>query len=138
MDFINKFGNIVNKGIDSIKSQINKTQENSLTTSQQYNNLPKGVHILGETENENQAQNQYSNFFRNEQINDNNIQNLNSIQQNNINHQTNQLNQNKVTTSSSMFEYFKTNANNNSNNYNNYQSFPPQNIVNQEIGQDVY
>ena len=111
MDFINKFGNIVNKGIDSIKSQINKTQENSLTTFQQYNNLPKGVHILGETENENQAQNQYSNFFRNEQINDNNIQNLNSIQQNNINHQTNQLNQNKVTTSSSMFEYFKTNAN---------------------------
>ena len=131
MDFINKFGNIVNKGIDSIKSQINKTQENSLTTSQQYNNLPKGVHILGETENENQAQNQYSNFFGNEQINDNNIKNLNSIQQNNINHQTNQLNQNKVTTSSSMFEYFKTNANNNSNNYNNYQSFPPQNIVNQ-------
>ena len=48
MDFINKFGNMVNKGIDSIKSQINKTQENSLTTSQQYNNLPKGVHILGE------------------------------------------------------------------------------------------
>ena len=47
MDFLNKFGNMVGKGFDSIKTQINKAQENLAASNNQANNLPKGVHILG-------------------------------------------------------------------------------------------
>ncbi len=54
MDFLNKVGNMVGKGIDSIKSQINKAQENAFPSPQENTpNLPKGVHILGVIENEN-------------------------------------------------------------------------------------
>ena len=47
MDFLNKFGNMVGKGFDSIKTQINKAQENLAASNNQTSNLPKGVHILG-------------------------------------------------------------------------------------------
>jgi len=47
MDFLNKFGNMVGKGFDSIKTQINKAQENLANSNNQASNLPKGVHILG-------------------------------------------------------------------------------------------
>ena len=52
MDFLNKVTNMVGKGIDSIKTQINKAQENAFSAQpQNTNNLPKGVHILGVLEN---------------------------------------------------------------------------------------
>jgi hypothetical protein len=73
MDFLNKVTNMVGKGIDSIKTQINKAQENAFSAQpQNTNNLPKGVHILGVLENEkeneqekDQTQNTYSNKYTN-------------------------------------------------------------------------
>ena len=47
MDFLNKVGNMVGKGFDTVKTNIIKFQDNS-NNPQTNNNLPKGVHILGE------------------------------------------------------------------------------------------
>ena len=127
MDFLNKVGNMVGKGIDSIKSQINKAQENAFSSPQQNtSSLPKGVHILGAIENEsitinekeqNINNNKYSNFFGTDQNN-----NANNISNNYI--QPNQSNLNeKPKNSSSMFDYFQKNSNMsnlNNNNINNY------------------
>ena len=127
MDFLNKVGNMVGKGIDSIKSQINKAQENAFSSPQQNtSNLPKGVHILGAIENEsitinekeqNINNNKYSNFFGTDQNNNANNINNNYIQPNQSN-----LNE-KPKNSSSMFDYFQKNSNMsnlNNNNINNY------------------
>ena len=46
MDFLKNVGNMVGKGIDSIKTNIIKAQEGSSNT-QANTSLPKGVHILG-------------------------------------------------------------------------------------------
>ena len=149
MNFLNKVGNIVGKGFDSIKSQLNKAQENVFNSPQQNTNpLPKGVHILGEMENENDKEqnpsninnNKFANFFginsnMNNNINNDNQKNndINQINQNNPIDQ-NKLNENPKN-SSSMFDYFQKNANmpnlNNNNKINinninnNYQAFPP-------------
>ena len=84
MDFLNKVGNMVGKGIDSIKSQIN-TQMNKSDSSNtsQNNNLPKGVHILGIDDSTNSrtnyqnysntnniTNNEYNKFYYNNQQND--------------------------------------------------------------------
>ena len=127
MDFLNKVGNMVGKGIDSIKSQINKAQENAFSSPQQNtSSLPKGVHILGAIENEsitinekeqNINNNKYSNFFGTDQNNNANNINNNYIQPNQSN-----LNE-KPKNSSSMFDYFQKNSNMsnlNNNNINNY------------------
>ena len=127
MDFLNKVGNMVGKGIDSIKSQINKAQENAFSSPQQNtSSLPKGVHILGAIENEsitiNEKEqniniNKYSNFFGTDQNNNANNINNNYIQPNQSN-----LNE-KPKNSSSMFDYFQKNSNMsnlNNNNINNY------------------
>ena len=113
MDFLNKVGNMVGKGIDSIKSQINKAQENAFSSPQQNtSSLPKGVHILGAIENEsitinekeqNINNNKYSNFFGTDQNNNANNINNNYIQPNQSN-----LNE-KPKNSSSMFDYFQKN-----------------------------
>ena len=145
MNFLNKVTDFVGKGIDTIKTQINKVQEN--TSQQNPNKLPKGIHILGVIENENeQAQNlntdnngnynnKFTNFFgvdpnankdnKNIINNDNNnsIQNNNQLEQNKSNE--------KPKNSSSMLDYFKKksnmqNLNNNNLNQNN-QAFPPMN-----------
>ena len=50
MNFLNKVGDFVGKGIDTIKNQINKVQEN--TSQQNTNNLPKGIQILSVIYNE--------------------------------------------------------------------------------------
>ena len=154
MNFFNKVGDFVGKGLDTIKSQINKVQENTFDSPQQNtNNLPKGIHILGVIENENEKSqninndnnNNYSNKFTNffgvepnankiNNININNNDSQNNIQ-NNIQNNT-QINQNKSNdkpkNSSSMFDYFQKKSNmqnlNNNNNLNqNYQAFPPMN-----------
>ena len=154
MDFLNKVTNMVGKGIDSIKTQINKAQENAFSAQpQNTNNLPKGVHILGVLENEkeneqekdqtqNTYSNKYTNFFGidpNANINSNNTNNNNfNNNQFNINNmnQANQMKLNdKPKNSSSMFDYFQKNANNQNNiNNNKYQSFPPiqNNVKNSE------
>ena len=154
MDFLNKVTNMVGKGIDSIKTQINKAQENAFSAQpQNTNNLPKGVHILGVLENEkeneqekdqtqNTYNNKYTNFFGidpNANINSNNTNNNNfNNNQFNINNmnQANQMKLNdKPKNSSSMFDYFQKNANNQNNiNNNKYQSFPPiqNNVKNSE------
>ena len=136
MDFFNKVGDFVGKGFDSLKSQLNKAQENVFTSPQQNTtNLPKGVHILGAIENENdketnnnnnddqtQYNNKFSNFFG---INQNTISN--DINNKKYNNNLNQLNQNNSNeqpkSSSSMLDYFKKNSNMkninvNNNNYN--------------------
>jgi hypothetical protein len=136
MDFFNKVGDFVGKGFDSLKSQLNKAQENVFTSPQQNTtNLPKGVHILGAIENENdketnnnnnddqtQYNNKFSNFFG---INPNTISN--DINNKKYNNNLNQLNQNNSNeqpkSSSSMLDYFKKNSNMkninvNNNNYN--------------------
>ena len=136
MDFFNKVGDFVGKGFDSLKSQLNKAQENVFTSPQQNTtNLPKGVHILGAIENENdketnnnnnddqsQYNNKFSNFFG---INPNTISN--DINNKKYNNNLNQLNLNNSNeqpkSSSSMLDYFKKNSNMkninvNNNNYN--------------------
>ena len=141
MDFLNKVGNMVGKGIDSIKSQINKAQENAFPSPQENTpNLPKGVHILGVIENENEKEkdqninnnNKYSNFFGI----DPNVYSNNNINNNNYNNQINQMNKinldEQPKKSSSMFDYFQKNSNmqnininsNINNNYNNKDSEP--------------
>ena len=142
MDFLNKVGNMVGKGIDSIKSQINKAQENAFPSPQENTpNLPKGVHILGVIENENEKEkdqninnnnNKYSNFFGI----DPNVYSNNNINNNNYNNQINQINKinldEQPKKSSSMFDYFQKNSNmqnlninnNINNNYNNKDSEP--------------
>ena len=47
MDFWKNVGNMVGRGLDSIKTQINKVQENYANSNQSNESLPKGVHILG-------------------------------------------------------------------------------------------
>ena len=141
MDFLNKVGNMVGKGIDSIKSQINKAQENAFPSPQENTpNLPKGVHILGVIENENEKEkdqninnnNKYSNFFGI----DPNVYSNNNINNNNYNNQINQINRinldEQPKKSSSMFDYFQKNSNmpntninsNINSNYNNKDSEP--------------
>ena len=146
MNFLNKVGDFVGKGIDTIKNQINKVQEN--TSQQNTNNLPKGIHILGVIDNENEKyqnlntdnntnfNNKFTNFFGvdpNANINNNNIMINNNTQ--NIQNNNNQLNQNnsneKPKSSSSMLDYFQKksnmqNLNNNNLNQNNL-AFPPMN-----------
>ena len=139
MDFLNKVGNMVGKGIDSIKSQINKAQENAFPSPQENTtNLPKGVHILGVIENENEKErdqninsnNKYTNFFGI----DPNVYSNNNINNNSYNNQINQINRinldEQPKKSSSMFDYFQKNSNmqninsNINNNYNNKDSEP--------------
>ena len=145
MNFLNKVGDFVGKGIDTLKNQINKVQEN--TSQQNTNNLPKGIHILGVIDNENEKSqnlntdnntnfnNKFTNFFGvdpNANINNNNIM----INNNTLNIQNNnQLNQNnsneKPKSSSSMLDYFQKKSNmqnltNNNLNQNNL-AFPPMN-----------
>ena len=146
MNFLNKVGDFVGKGIDTIKNQINKVQEN--TSQQNTNNLPKGIHILGVIDNENEKSqnlntdnntnfnNKFTNFFGvepNANINNNNIMINNNTQ--NIQNNNNQLNQNnsneKPKSSSSMLDYFQKKSNmqnltNNNLNQNNL-AFPPMN-----------
>ena len=145
MNFLNKVGDFVGKGIDTIKNQINKVQEN--TSQQNTNNLPKGIHILGVIDNENEKSqnlntdnntnfnNKFTNFFGvdpNSNINNNNIM-INNNTQNIQNF--NQLNQNnsseKPKSSSSILDYFQKKSNmqnltNNNLNQNNL-AFPPMN-----------
>ena len=145
MNFLNKVGDFVGKGIDTLKNQINKVQEN--TSQQNTNNLPKGIHILGVIDNENEKSqnlnadnntnfnNKFTNFFGvdpNSNINNNNIM-INNNTQNIQNF--NQLNQNnsseKPKSSSSMLDYFQKKSNmqnltNNNLNQNNL-AFPPMN-----------
>ena len=147
MNFLNKVGDFVGKGIDTIKNQINKVQENA--SQQNTNKLPKGIHILGVIENDNEKSqnintddnnnnnfnNKFTNFFGVEpkvNINNNNII-INNDTQNIQNN--NQLNQNKSNekqkSSSSMLDYFQKksnmqNLNNNNLNQNNL-AFPPMN-----------
>ena len=147
MNFLNKVGDFVGKGIDTLKNQINKVQEN--TSQQNTNNLPKGIHILGIIDNENEKSqnlntdnntnfnNKFTNFFGvdpNANINNNNIMINNNTQ--NIQNNNNQLNQNnsneKPKSSSSMLDYFQKKSNmqnlNNNNNLNqNNLAFPPMN-----------
>ena len=146
MNFLNKVGDFVGKGIDTLKNQINKVQEN--TSQQNTNNLPKGIHILGVIDNENEKyqnlntdnntnfNNKFTNFFGvdpNSNINNNNIMINNNTQ--NIQNNNNQLNQNnsneKPKSSSSMLDYFQKKSNmqnltNNNLNQNNL-AFPPMN-----------
>ena len=146
MNFLNKVGDFVGKGIDTLKNQINKVQEN--TSQQNTNNLPKGIHILGVIDNENEKSqnlnadnntnfnNKFTNFFGvdpNANINNNNIMINNNTQ--NIQNNNNQLNQNnsneKSKSSSSMLDYFQKKSNmqnltNNNLNQNNL-AFPPMN-----------
>ena len=146
MNFLNKVGDFVGKGIDTLKNQINKVQEN--TSQQNTNNLPKGIHILGVIDNENEKSqnlntdnntnfnNKFTNFFGvdpNSNINNNNIMINNNTQ--NIQNNNNQLNQNnsneKPKSSSSMLDYFQKKSNmqnltNNNLNQNNL-AFPPMN-----------
>ena len=61
MDFLNKFGNMVGKGFDSIKTQINKAQENLAASNNQASDLPKGVHILG-IDDSSRPQSDYTNL----------------------------------------------------------------------------
>ena len=146
MNFLNKVGDFVGKGIDTLKNQINKVQEN--TSQQNTNNLPKGIHILGVIDNENEKyqnlntdnntnfNNKFTNFFGvdpNANINNNNIMINNNTQ--NIQNNNNQLNQNnsneKPKSSSSMLDYFQKKSNmqnltNNNLNQNNL-AFPPMN-----------
>ena len=142
MDFLNKVCSMVGKGFDSIKSQINKAQENAFSSPPpNTTNLPKGVHILGVMENENQSLNEkdqnpsqsinkYTNLFGiDPKANNNNINN------NNINNnQINQINPNeKPKNSSSMFDYFQKNSNMpNINTNNNMNYYNMQNIKNSE------
>ena len=142
MDFLNKVGSMVGKGFDSIKSQINKAQENAFSSPPpNTTNLPKGVHILGVMENENQnlnekdqnpsqPSNKYTNLFGiDPKANNNNLNN------NNINNtQLNQINPNeKPKNSSSMFDYFQKNSNMpNINTNNNMNYYNMQNIKNSE------
>ena len=147
MNFLNKVGDFVGKGIDTLKNQINKVQEN--TSQQNTNNLPKGIHILGIIDNENEKSqnlntdnntnfnNKFTNFFGvdpNANINNNNIMINNNTQ--NIQNNNNKLNQNnsneKPKSSSSMLDYFQKKSNmqnlNNNNNLNqNNLAFPPMN-----------
>ena len=145
MNFLNKVGDFVGKGIDTIKNQINKVQEN--TSQQNTNNLPKGIHILGVIDNENEKSqnvntdnntnfnNKFTNFFGvdpNSNINNNNIMINNNIQNIQNNNQLNQNNSNeKPKSSSSMLDYFQKKSNmqnltNNNLNQNNL-AFPPMN-----------
>ena len=71
MDFLKNVGNMVGKGLDSLKTQINKVQENSSNSYQSNNSLPKGVHILGIDDQ--------SNF----QTKNDNLQNTNTTNSNN-------------------------------------------------------
>ena len=138
MDFLNKVGDFVGKGFDSLKSQLNKAQANTFSSPQQNTtNLPKGVHILGVIENENekdenkdnkdqtQYNNKYSNFFGINPNTQNNDNNKNKYSNNYT--QLNQINSNEPPkSSSSMFDYFQKNSNmknintniNNNNDYN--------------------
>ena len=145
MNFLNKVGDFVGKGIDTLKNQINKVQEN--TSQQNTNNLPKGIHILGVIDNENEKSqnlntdnntnfnNKFTNFFGvdpNSNINNNNIMINNNTQNIQNNNQLNQNNSNeKPKSSSSMLDYFQKKSNmqnltNNNLNQNNL-AFPPMN-----------
>ena len=145
MNFLNKVGDFVGKGIDTLKNQINKVQEN--TSQQNTNNLPKGIHILGVIDNENEKSqnlnadnntnfnNKFTNFFGvdpNANINNNNIMINNNTQNIQNNNQLNQNNSNeKPKSSSSMLDYFQKKSNmqnltNNNLNQNNL-AFPPMN-----------
>ena len=145
MNFLNKVGDFVGKGIDTLKNQINKVQEN--TSQQNTNNLPKGIHILGVIDNENEKyqnlntdnntnfNNKFTNFFGvdpNANINNNNIMINNNTQNIQNNNQLNQNNSNeKPKSSSSMLDYFQKKSNmqnltNNNLNQNNL-AFPPMN-----------
>ena len=146
MNFLNKVGDFVGKGIDTIKNQINKVQEN--TSQQNTNNLPKGIHILGVIDNENEKSqnlntdnntnfnNKFTNFFGvdpNANINNNNIMINNNTQNIQNNNQLNQNNSNeKPKSSSSMLDYFQKKSNmqnltNNNNLNQNNLAFPPMN-----------
>ena len=146
MNFLNKVGDFVGKGIDTIKNQINKVQEN--TSQQNTNNLPKGIHILGVIDNENEKSqnlntdnntnfnNKFTNFFGadpNANINNNNIMINNNTQNIQNNNQLNQNNSNeKPKNSSSMLDYFQKKSNmqnltNNNNLNQNNLAFPPMN-----------
>ena len=147
MNFLNKVGDFVGKGIDTIKNQINKVQENA--SQQNTNKLPKGIHILGVIENDNEKSqnintdnnnnnnfnNKFTNFFGvdpNANINNNNIMINNNTQNIQNNNQLNQNNSNeKPKSSSSMLDYFQKKSNmqnltNNNLNQNNL-AFPPMN-----------
>ena len=79
MDFLKNVGNMVGKGFDSIKTQINtqinKVQEGS--SNQQNNNLPKGVHILGEDDQSSPQKNTYNQTNKN--VNDTTVSDYNKF-----------------------------------------------------------
>ena len=110
MDFLKNVGNMVGRGLDTIKTQINKVQENYANSNNQSNqSLPKSVHILGIDDQS--AQSTYQNNLPNQNINNmsNDYNNLYYNQPQPQNFPQSQPQPLKKPASSSMLELFNIN-----------------------------